>query len=310
MDKEMFTSQLKGRLEELTGCKVNSQTTSKNNGVKLESLVIMREGVNAAPTIYADIWWELYNAGEPFEDIVTKVLEWERKISIDRRIDFDFFLDFNKVKENLRFKVINTEKNKDLLNTIPHKDFMDLSKVYYVEVYTPEMGTGTILVSNAHMENWGADLEEIDRYATGQTEKHNPFHIFDMKDITKSVVMEMADMVKEEKNFQTDMELPNIEMPPRQMYVFTNEQRYLGASVILYKDILKNFAKQIGDNLAILPSSTHELIVVPAGVAGYTGINHLKEMVKEVNATQVEPEEYLSDNVYFYNRQTGRLKII
>ena len=79
MDKEMFTSQLKGRLEELTGCKVNSQTSTKNNGVKLESLVIMREGVNAAPTIYADVWWELYNAGEPFEDIVTKVLEWERK---------------------------------------------------------------------------------------------------------------------------------------------------------------------------------------------------------------------------------------
>ena len=310
MDKEMFTSQLKGRLEELTGCKVNSQTSTKNNGVKLESLVIMREGVNAAPTIYADIWWELYNAGEPFEDIVTKILEWERKISINRRIDFDFFLDFNKVKSNLRFKVINTEKNIDLLNTIPHKDFMDLSKVYYVEVYTPEMGTGTILVSNAHMENWGADLEEIDRYATEQTEKNNPFQIFDMKDITKSVAMEMAGMVREEENFQTDMEIPLVEMPPRQMYVFTNEQRYFGASVLLYQDILKNFAKQIKDNLVILPSSTHELIVVPAGVAGYTGINHLKEMVKTVNATQVEPEEYLSDNVYFYNRQTGRLKII
>ena len=310
MDKEMFTSQLKGRLEELTGCKVNRQTSTKNNGVKLESLVIMREGVNAAPTIYADIWWELYNAGEPFEDIVTKVLEWERKISINRRIDFDFFLDFNKVKSNLRFKVINTEKNLDLLNTIPHKDFMDLSKVYYVEVYTPEMGTGTILVSNAHMENWGANWEEIDRYATEQTERHNPFQIFDMKDITKSVAMEMAGMVKEEKDIQTDMEIPYVEMPPRQMYVFTNEQRYFGASVLLYQDILKNFAKQIRDNLVILPSSTHELIVVPAGVAGYTGINHLKEMVKTVNTTQVEPEEYLSDNVYFYNKGTGRLKII
>lgn len=310
MDKEMFTSQLKGRLEELTGCRVNSQTSTKNNGVKLESLVIMREGVNAAPTIYTDVWWELYNAGEPFEDIVTKVLEWERKISINRRIDFDFFLDFNKVKSNLRFKVINTEKNIELLNTIPHKDFMDLSKVYYVEVYTPEMGTGTILVSNAHMENWGANWEEIDRYATEQTERHNPFQIFDMKDITKSVAMEMAGMVREEENFQTDMEIPLVEMPPRQMYVFTNEQRYFGASVLLYQDILKNFAKQIKDNLVILPSSTHELIVVPAGVAGYTGINHLKEMVKTVNATQVEPEEYLSDNVYFYNRQTGRLKII
>lgn len=301
MNKELFKEQLKERLEELTGCKVNSQTTSKNNGVKLESLVIMREGVNAAPTIYADIWWELYNAGEPFEDIVTKVLEWERKTAIDRMINFDFFLDFNKVKESLRFKVINTEKNIELLNTIPHKDFMDLSKVYYVEVHTPEIGNGTILVSNAHMENWGATWEEVDRYATGQTENHKPHCILSMENFLKDMITELAD---------TKEDIPEFTMQPMEMYILTNREKYLGAGVFLYKNVLKNFAEVKADDLYILPSSTHELIVIPAGVAGYTGIDHLKEIVKKVNATQVEPEEFLSDNVYFYNRQTGRLKII
>ena len=304
MTKELFTSKLKERLEELTECKVISQTTPKNNGVKLEGLVVMREGRNAAPTIYADIWWELYDAGESFEDIVTKVLEWERKTALDRKVDFNFFLDFEKVKGKLRFKVINTEKNIDLLNSIPHKDFMDLSKVYIVEVYTPEMGTGTILVSNTHMKNWGVHWEELDRYATENTEQYNPSSIFDMKDMIGGMAKEI---IGEEVK---DMELPNFQLPPRQMYVFTNQQRYLGSSVILYKDIFKNFAKQIRDNLVILPSSTHELIIVPATLAGYTGINHLKEMVKTVNATQVEPEEFLSDNVYFYNKDTGRLKIV
>ncbi len=304
MTKELFTAQLKERLEEITGCKVISQTTPKNNGIQLEGLVVMREGRNAAPTIYADIWWKLYNAGEPFEDIVTRVLEWERKTALDRKVDFAFFLDFNKVKENLRFKVINTEKNIDLLNSIPHKDFMDLSKVYIVEVYTPEMGTGTILVSNAHMETWGVNWEELDRYATENTEQHNPSSIFDMNDMVGGMAKEI---IGEEVE---DMELPNFELPPRQMYVFTNQQRYLGASVLLYKDIFKNFAKKIRDNLVILPSSTHELIVIPARAAWYTGIDQLKEMVKTVNATQVEPEEFLSDNVYFYNIGPGKLKIM
>ncbi len=301
MDKEMFTSQLKERLEELTECKVIIQTNTKNNGVKMESLVIMREGRNVAPTIYTDIWWDVYNAGETFENIVTKVLEWERKTAINKEIDFGFFLDFNKVRENLRYKIINTEKNLDLLNSIPHKDFLDLSKVYYVEIYTPEIGNGTILVSNEHMKTWGANLEELDKYAAEMAETCNPYCMFPIEKIVKNLVAELAG---------TEEDIPHFRMPPMEMYVLTNQQRFLGASVLLYKNVLKNFAKEKEDDLYILPSSTHELILIPARVVWYTGIEHLKRMVKEVNSTQVEPEEVLSDNVYMYNRQTDKIEIV
>jgi len=47
MTKELFTKQLKERLEEITECKVYTETNTKNNGVELESLTIIREGRNA-----------------------------------------------------------------------------------------------------------------------------------------------------------------------------------------------------------------------------------------------------------------------
>lgn len=301
MTKETFTKQLKERLEEITECVVEIHTTTKNNGIKLESLTIMREGKNTYPTIYIDIWWDIYNKGESFENIITKVLEWERKSAVNKEIDLDFFMDFNQVKEKLRYKIINTEKNLDLLNSIPHKDFLDLSKVYMVEVYTPQIGNGTIMIHNKHLEMWGTKPEEIDRYAAEQTEKHNPYCILPIEKVVKNIVTELAG---------TEETIPEFTMPPMEMYVLTNREKYLGASVLLYQNVLKNFAKEKKDDIYILPSSTHELILIPARVVWYTGIKHLKEMVKEVNSTQVEPEEFLSDNVYMYNRFTDKIEIV
>lgn len=261
MTKELFTKQLKERLEEITECTVQIQTNTKNNGMVLESLLIMRKGTNAYPTIYVDIWWDIYKAGESFDDIVAKVLEWEKKSALSRKMDLDFFLDFDRVKENLRYKIINTEKNVDLLNSIPHKDFLDLSKVYLVEVNTPEIGRGTVLVFNVHMELWKTTWKELDRYATEQTEKQNPSYIFDMVDMATEM-LEKAE----------DVELPDFEIPHGQMYVITNQERYFGATVLLYKDVFKNFAVEKEEDLYILPSSTHEVIVIPASLAQYQGV--------------------------------------
>lgn len=302
MNKELFKNQLKQRLEEITECQVKIQTNHKNNGVILESLIIMRKGRNVYPTIYIDIWWDAYKAGESFESIITRVLEWEKKTAIDNIMDFDFFLNFDKVKENLRYKIINTEKNIEILNSIPHKDFLDLSKVYMVEVSTPGIGKGTVLIFNVHIEMWGIRWEELDRYATEQTEENNILCISDRKYIIKEL---MGEIVEEEETDITDLAIPQSEM-----YVFTNEERCYGASVLLYQDVIKNFALDIGDDLYILPSSTHELIVIPARIAWYIGEKHLKAMVQEVNATQVQPEEFLSDNVYHYNRDTDKIEIV
>jgi len=149
------------------------------------------------------------------------------------------------------------------------------------------------------MELWKTTWEELDRYATEQTEKQNPSYIFDM-----------VDMATEMLEKAVDVELPDFEIPHGQMYVITNQERYFGAAVLLYKDVFKNFATEKEEDLYILPSSTHEVIVIPASLAQYQGIKGLKEMVKEVNSTHVEPEEFLSDNIYFYDRQTDSIKIV
>ena len=91
------------------------------------------------------------------------------------------------------------------------------------------------------------------------------------------------------------------------LLVLTNSRRYLGAACILYRGVLERFAKKLGENLYILPSSVHEVILLPE-----TKVNsskNLLRMVMEVNRTQLAPEEVLSDTVYYYDRKSGKISI-
>ena len=92
------------------------------------------------------------------------------------------------------------------------------------------------------------------------------------------------------------------------MYVATNYEKLNGASVLLYPNLLRDFAEQIRSDFYILPSSIHEVIFVPESAG--MDIEYMKTMVQEINVTQVADEEILSDNVYFYNRACDRVEMM
>ena len=55
----------------------------------------------------------------------------------------------------------------------------------------------------------------------------------------------------------------------------------------------------------MLPSSIHEVIITPD--RHQFSYEELSAMVKEINETQVEAEEVLSDHAYYYDRTRGEL---
>ena len=95
--------------------------------------------------------------------------------------------------------------------------------------------------------------------------------------------------------------MPEEESDEFGMYVLSNSSKVFGAASILYPDVLKNFAEKLDRDLYILPSSVHEVILLPK--RSETEWETLQEMVKEVNATQLEEVEILSDSVYSYTKK-------
>lgn len=94
-----------------------------------------------------------------------------------------------------------------------------------------------------------------------------------------------------------DMELEDEEAVP--LMVVSNKEKYLGASAVLLPEVYKQLSKELGEKFIILPSSIHECLATEY----QEDLEMLVNMVKEVNASQVEPEEQLSDHIYLCSQE-------
>ena len=87
--------------------------------------------------------------------------------------------------------------------------------------------------------------------------------------------------------------------------VMTNKDANYGASSILDTSILMEMANAVEQNLIIIPSSIHECLVLPYD--GSVEIEEFNKMVNEVNTSEVDDVEVLSNHVYLFDRKTGMI---
>jgi len=90
------------------------------------------------------------------------------------------------------------------------------------------------------------------------------------------------------------------------LYVMTTQSAMYGAPVILNPNAREAAAKSLGGDYYVLPSSIHEVLLVPDN--GIVSADDLRGLVREVNATEVRPQDRLSDEVYRYDMQDKRIR--
>lgn len=262
----------------------------KNNGCELDGLVIMEKGKNISPTIYLNGYFDEYQSGKELDDIVTEIMQKYNENKDKLQIEADYFDDFNNIKACIVYKVINYSRNYRLLKNVPHKKILDLAVVYYCLLGQREGENITALIHNSNMKKWNVTEQDLHYAAVENTPKLLESQIRPMSAIISDVLEDC------ELDSRTD-----------EMYVLTNKSRLNGASCILYENVLRHFAEQIGRDLYILPSSVHEVILLPM----YEDYDkrELECMVRDVNSDGVAKDEILSDRVYTYNRKDGMISL-
>lgn len=178
------------------------------------------------------------------------------------------------------FQLVNTNNNEGLLRNVPHRSYLDLSIIYRF-VVKPSNPVVSAYITNDYTRLLGVTEEELFQAAIINTQK-----IFEPNVLCLSKLF--GDNASD-------------------MYVITNTECYLGAVNILYSNLLHNLAYDFGSNLFILPSSIHEVIVLPDH--GYS-VDELREIVHDVNLHEVTLEEQLSDSVYYYERNLKQIIVM
>lgn len=283
-----YVEEVREAVERKLGGKVVVQKVNKNNGLVLDGLTIMTEGVNLSPTIYLNGYYEDYLSDGAVE-VAKRIIAIYEANKPKESIDISFFTDIEKVKPAIKMKLINYEKNKELLAQIPYVRFLDLAVVFIATLESDcKKGFASILIHNHHLEYWNMVADDLYNIAMENTA--NNFEITPMLDIINELLC----------TEDSDEILDSAEC---RMSVLTNHYKLHGAVGMIHKEILNQYMKENQtEKIVILPSSIHEVLLIPCDDSN--DIGYLQGMVKEVNATQVQPEEILSDNVYVYDGNT------
>ena len=294
MDYNTFKQEILTSLKKEAGEKmVTLHRIEKNNGKILDAVTIMESGTHIAPTIYLADFYDFFSHGMSLEEVTLKILELNTERQVEEtEFQNAGFEDYKRARSHICYKLINLDMNRKLLKNVPYIPYLDLAIVFYYRLEEEVLNGANFLVHNCNLESWGITLQDIYEDAHKNTSRRLPFTLQGMEALIR-------EMTGEE-------ELLSFGFQKReQMYILTNEEKYFGAAALLYPHVLSHFSRLLHCNFYVLPSSIHECILVPD--SGQFSKKELETMVREVNETQVEDEEVLSQNVYYYDGKKGAL---
>lgn len=284
---------------EYAGAECRPTETVKNNGVRMAAVTIRMPGQKAAPVFYVRPYLEEARAGRPMEGILSEIAEEYRKAAsrglLPEGMDY---ADYGEVKGCLSVSLVNTAANREQLKGMPHREMEDLSLICRIELPDPDGGgKGAIRVQGWMLEQWGVTEEDLFSQAMENARAKEPPVLSDLF----AAMDELAGFPGTPENLLAQ-ENPE---PGGPMFLLTNQSRVGGASVLAYPGVAEQVDRLFPEGCYILPSSVHEALVVPKS----SGISpkELGAMVREVNRQAVAKEERLSDRVYAYDREKGRL---
>ena len=282
--------------------KVMETTFIKNNTSKL-GITVKLPNIKATPVVYVDDMYNYYNNVNDLDDTLNKAISLiESNINSIKNTKVDDAVSnlIGDIKGNVFPRLVNTKTNEVMLQNTPHREFLDMSIVYYIEQYNDRLNCiESIRITNELMECENISEEEL---------YHNS-----MKNMLEKEKSRLMPMIKVIMSIQFGIPLMETEISESDFLggdfvMLSNEHGINGSRRLLDTKALIKASEIAESDLYILPSSTQEVLIVSVNEIN-ASVSELKNMVSEVNMNEVSKEERLTDNVYIFKRDTNTIEI-
>lgn len=277
----------------------------KNNGIRLTGISLKGPGKDTAPVVYLDFYYQMFRYGFMTLDAVLADICGLLGEYRDCGPSPDDLADYGRIRERLVCRLVNRERNRERLEEIPHIPYLDMEIVFVVLVSgsgPEEAGMMTFMVNNEISRKWPGDARDLFSQAVENMQRLCPATLESIRETVKRFA---GNSLYGDVSGKLEDRLCSGRVPP--MYILSSRTGIYGAAAILYPGVLKRFAESQGSDLVIIPSSIHEVLLIPLEKETDTG--QLRSMVREINETELLPEDRLSDQVYIYRREKDRVEI-
>lgn len=298
MDYEQFKERIEEDLHQALadhGIDANfSQHHVEKLNASYDALSVTPEGSHIGVNANLSAMFEAIENGQDYNEVVSRASESIiTDIENTPEINVEDLTNYDEMKSKLAMEVVSADRNAEMLENVPHEQMEDMAVVYRLILGQDSEGRSsvfvtndlTVLVTNDLMEQFGVTHEQLHEDAMINALEIRPSEI-------RGLSVVMTEMMGPGMT-------PEIDPADEQMFVAGVSDIIYGAGVIAYPNFFEDAAEKLGGDFYVLPSSIHEVLLVRDN--GEMTAKDLEVMVKEVNATQVAPEDQLTDHVYHYD---------
>ncbi len=269
----------------------------RNNGQRRVGITFSRPGQEIAPVIYVEPFYKSVQQGEPLEDVMREIA---RTVELEMKnrppITASQISEYDRIKEYLGVKLVNTKANRRNLKDITHIEMEDMSLIPVIRFPMPEQEMyGNMKITEELRRAWGVSVHDIFEQA--------------WKNEEPPVLQELGDAVSYGEDIHDLFAVERLTNDT--MYVLTNQRAIDGAIQIALPGVMKKLSELLPKGFFIIPSSIHETLIMPKGME-IQGLEmtpkEMGQMLREINQGYVEKDEILSDRIYEYDKESGKVR--
>lgn len=264
----------------------------KANDLVKNGICIRRKGTNVGPNLYLDQIHTRYENGEPLHSLVEELVDSFLRSEHVACPEEEFLnMDFETIEPMLRVRVVDKECNEKYLQTVLHFGDRGSGLVYIPEIRVEkDGGFWGAVVTKAMAEEHCYPLGKLYKAAIRNSVREDPPRLICLSRAIDDYGQDCPNLLESDEPIAPDV------------LVLTSYSAQFGAYAMLQKFVLEHTEKIVG-SFHILPSSRHELIVVPDAMP--LEEDYLREMVRSANKTVVSAEDFLSNDIFHYSHDTG-----
>ena len=209
-------------------------------------------------------------------------------------------MSFEGIKDLLRVQVMDRDTAKDRLSELVSKSLGNrFEAVPYLKVETRDGMSGKLLITRSMAAHYHYPVAKLHETAMKNMIEMDPPKLSDMDQTMVSLL---------DDSYQPENLLERESLDDTSnLFVLSNENKEFGAAALFYPGIQERVSKLMGGNYFVLPSSVHEVLVLPEN--GTFQPKELLSLVMEVNRTEVAPNEVLGNRVLRYDSKEKKLSI-
>lgn len=278
---------------------ISDTVTMKNNSTEYTGIMFQKKTESVAPTIYIEDLYESYKNQEvTVRDVIREVIDrYEKSIKGMQHIN-GLSVDYASCRDKIIYRLVSKERNLFLLKDTPYIPFLDMAIIFHLVVSIDDSCMQSLKITRELQQRWGVSVEQLFKMAKKNTPELLPAKVCELNRLMERFMHAGEIELEQEEDLTNEEKID--------MIVVSNELGINGASAVLYDGVIEQIANEHDSDLYLLPSSIHEMIVVPSGDEDLH--KTFSSMVNNINQRYVDEDEVLSDRVYIYRREEKKFE--